>query len=119
MFGKYFYGHEISEYGQKNGFVDYFTLSQAFNHVLNNEIIANTCNIGNWDLISGCDYDEKNDEFIEIYQYYIVSDRGADILTEFNEIVYYNESLDMYVWGITHFGTSWDYVLTDIPCKAD
>ena len=20
----------------------------------------------------------------------------------------------MYVWGVTHWGTSWDYVLTDI-----
>ena len=26
----------------------------------------------------------------------------------------YNEQLDMYLWGITHFGTSWDYVLTDV-----
>jgi hypothetical protein len=28
--------------------------------------------------------------------------------------VFYNEKLDIYVWGITHFGTAWDYVLTDI-----
>lgn len=34
-----------------------------------------------------------------------------------NEIVYYNETLDLYVWGVTHWGTSWDYVLTDIPCE--
>ena len=34
-----------------------------------------------------------------------------------DEIVYYNEELDMYVWGITHYGTSWDYVLTDIAIK--
>ena len=24
------------------------------------------------------------------------------------------EELDMFLWGITHFGTGWDYVLTDL-----
>ena len=51
----------------------------------------------------------------EIFQYYIISDNGAEILKDYtNEIVFYNETLDMYVWGVTHWGTSWDYVLTDI-----
>ena len=50
----------------------------------------------------------------EIYQYYIVSDYAVEILEEAHEIVYYNDVLDMYVWGVTHWGTSWDYVLTDI-----
>ena len=51
----------------------------------------------------------------EIYQYYIISDNGAEILKDYtNEIIFYNEALDMYVWGVTHWGTSWDYVLTDI-----
>lgn len=54
----------------------------------------------------------------EIFQYYIVSDQGAKILKEINEIVFYNEELDMYVWGVTHFGTSWDYVLTDIKLNC-
>ena len=55
----------------------------------------------------------------EIFQYYIVSDRGAEILKEINEIVFYNDRLDMYVWGVTHYGTSWDYVLTDIKIELD
>ena len=51
----------------------------------------------------------------EIFQYFIISDNGAEILKDYtNEIVFYNETLDMYVWGVTHWGTSWDYVLTDI-----
>ena len=51
----------------------------------------------------------------EIFQYYIISDSGAEILKDYtDEIVLYNEALDMYVWGVTHWGTSWDYVLTDI-----
>ena len=48
-------------------------------------------------------------------QYFIISNNGAEILKDYtNEIVFYNEALDMYVWGVTHWGTSWDYVLTDI-----
>ena len=62
--------------------------------------------------------EEEQDSMDEIYQYYIVSDNGARILKEINEIVFYNEELDMYVWGVTHWGTSWDYVLTDIPCNV-
>ena len=54
----------------------------------------------------------------EIFQYFIVDDRGADLLKEINEIVFYNDELDMYVWGVTHWGTSWDYVLTNIPCNT-
>ena len=29
----------------------------------------------------------------------------------------YLEELDMYIWCVTHWGTAWDYVLTDIPCE--
>jgi hypothetical protein len=65
------------------------------------------------------DIDNLNDpHYEEIYQYYIISDNGADILKRYtHEIVMYNAELDMYVWCVTHWGTSWDYVLTDIPCE--
>lgn len=63
--------------------------------------------------------EEEQDYQPEVYQWYIVDDPGAEILKEFGEIVYYNEALDMYLWGVTHYGTSWDYVLTNIPCNRD
>ena len=55
----------------------------------------------------------------EVFQYFIVDDNGAELLSEINEIVFYNEYLDMNVWGVTHYGTSWDYVLTDIKIELD
>ena len=63
--------------------------------------------------------DNLNDtHYEEIFQYFIIDDNGADILKrETNEIVLYNAELDMYVWCVTHWGTSWDYVLTNIPCE--
>lgn len=77
------------------------------------------------------EYDEESEEYEaisealdnpyyhDIFQYYIVSDNGAEILQEAGEIVFYNEALDMYVWGVTHYGTSWDYVLTNIKIEKD
>lgn len=55
----------------------------------------------------------------EVFQYYIVDYQGYEILSEIDEIVYYNEELDLYVWGVTHYGTCWDYVLTDIKIDLD
>lgn len=56
---------------------------------------------------------EQNEE-PEVFQYFIVDRLGAQLLQDINEIVYYNDELDMHVWGVTHFGTCWDYVLTSI-----
>lgn len=70
------------------------------------------------DEINELEEEQDNSYGADIYQYYIVDYSGAEILKECNEIVFYNEELDMYVWGVTHFGTSWDYVLTDIKCNV-
>lgn len=60
----------------------------------------------------------EQDEPAEIYQYYIISDAGARLLQDYtDEIVYYIPILDIYVWGVTHYGTSWDYVLTNIKIE--
>lgn len=57
---------------------------------------------------------EREQDGLEVFQWFIVDDWGARLLQEINEIVYYNEALNMYLWGVTHYGTSWDYVLTNI-----
>lgn len=63
--------------------------------------------------------ENEQDEQPEIFQYFIVDDWGGRLLQEINEIVFYNEKLDMYLWGVTHYGTSWDYVLTNIPIEKE
>ena len=75
----------------------------------------------------GADYDEENDKYVDIYQYFIVDFNSYTYskMQELSEqlgkefIMYYIEALDLYVVGITHFGTSWDYVLTDIEPTED
>jgi len=99
--------------------------------ILNNEIHnATTVDGCEWEMVNGndchcyvhetveeCDEhsDDCEEESKEIYQEYIITDSGADYLKrKTEEIVYYNDEINMYLWGITHFGTSWDGVYTEI-----
>ena len=65
------------------------------------------------------EFQNEQDELPEIYQWFIVSDNALRILEEANEIIYYDNELEIYVWGVTHFGTSWSYVLTDIKIDKE
>ena len=75
----------------------------------------------------GTDYDNETDTQIDVYQYFIVdfSNWIYKLITKYKEqlgkefILYYIEELDLYILGVTHFGTSWDYVLTDIEPSED
>lgn len=135
---RYFGGNEVSQYGVEHGYVDYKCLAKCFDGVLNNNIMSETFNIGYWELINGSDmwyWDDENDaeiayedieswdniseQCVDVYQYFIISYAGYRLLSDYtDELVWYNEKLDMYVWGVTHCGTSWDYVLTDIKLEA-
>ena len=111
--GKVF-GEKVSDYGLENGYLDYYTLSKIVGDSVLNNAIVSYIGYYEWEIVNGCEEDDEGN-YQEVYQYYIISDSGARFLQDFTEeIVFYHNDLDMYVWGITHFGTSWDYVLTDI-----
>ena len=53
----------------------------------------------------------------DIYQYYLcdLSKWDLDYLKELGGVILsYSDMLDVYVLMVNHFGTSWDYVMTDI-----
>lgn len=65
--------------------------------VLANEIASRPLELINGDLED------------EIFQFYIIQD--PDFLIEHtDEIVFHDEELDLYIWGIDHFGTAWSGV---------
>lgn len=68
-----------------------------------------------WDYIENGDcYDEENDTYADIYQYYIIDSQTAEDLKKHTDnIVFYIEKLDLYALGVTHYGTSWAYVPED------
>ena len=56
----------------------------------------------------------------EIYQTYIISDRGAEYLfNHTSEIISYSEKLDLWFWHISHWGTGWSHVHTEIVDDID
>ena len=111
--GKVF-GETVSQCGIENGDLDYRTLARIVGDCIFNNYVYEHTGYENWELTCG-DEEGVEGEYLEIYQYYIITYSGYKFLERYtDEIVYYNEELDMYLWGITHFGTSWDYVLTDI-----
>lgn len=74
---------------------------------------------------SGNNIYENENECVEIYQYFLVdfvSSCTYDFLKKYcnNEIIlFYSEKMDLYILGVDHFGTSWDYVLTDFEYTTD
>lgn len=107
LYGDKVYGVKVSDYGLEKGYLDYKALAEIIgNCILNNTVRAAT--MEDWEMIHG-EFDEM------VMSDYIISEYGYDFLREHtDEYVFYNEKLDLYVWGVTHYGTSWDYVLTDI-----
>lgn len=64
------------------------------------------------------DYVDCKHESIDVYQEYIITESGAEYLQRVSdEIVYYCEPAGLYLWGITHFGTGWDCVFTQIKAN--
>lgn len=106
--GKVF-GIEVSDYGKEKGYLDYRTLAKILEDViLNNSLRSETLGvIGIWEVVAG-QFDQL------VLQDFIISGHGYEILKEFtDELVFYNEELGVYIWGVTHWGTSWAYELTN------
>ena len=67
----------------------------------------------------GWDGNQDKNEFImgmdypEIYQTYVIDEHTSEILKDYGEFVYYNEDINLWFWGVMHWGTSWSYVMGD------
>ena len=109
--GKVF-GVKVSDYGLENGYLDYQTLAQIVGDcILNNTVREET--MTDWEMVNGT-FDTV------ILQDYIISEQGYKFLEKYtDEIVFYNEKLDLYIWSVKHFGTVWSHVLTDIKLKGE
>lgn len=108
-----FFGNKASEQAIEKGYLDLETFSKAFDHVLQDEIMNLLSEKGFYfEQIQGTGKEE-------IFQHYIVNDYGAEIIQEWsNYPLFYCEDLDLYIWGVTAFGSSWDCVLTQIELNV-
>lgn len=103
-------GIKPSNYALEAGYLDYQTLAKIVGDSIRNCYIYDYVGSMYWTMVNGYDRDDVE----EIYQHYIITERGYKILRNYtDEIVYFSEELGMYLWAITHFGTGWDMVLTN------
>jgi len=91
-------------------------VSELDNDIRDNKINGNlyNCSCENEDcnIWGGLEH-QKYD--IDIFQWYLITPADAKYLQNItNELIFYSYVLDEYVWGITHYGTSWSAVYVDI-----
>lgn len=109
MLYRYINEKDLNTYERENERLSYKNLFYNDDSLILCNNIAN-----NWEHLEQVSGFDSEDEYAEIYQYYIINDDLAKRLIDINEIVYYHNELDIYILGVTHWGTSWDYVLTDL-----
>lgn len=111
----------INEEEKRTNYLSVANLLRWYNIdlILNNNLINNL----NFELYRSVELDEDEDDdtqyYIDVFQYYIIDERNLFIANLLNEPVYYNYDNDLYLLGITHYGTGWDYVLTDINLNEE
>lgn len=61
-------------------------------------------------------YNEETEEYEEIYQYYLcnIGEWEKEQLEKMGIIISYSDMLNCDVLMVDHFGTSWDYVMTNV-----
>lgn len=113
-------------------FIEYFHIKPILNNYIYDYAIMNNsdCHYINWnidyytpdgDVISeeelnelesnGIDTSDYEEVETEIYQYYIVTSYDAETIQIYtNDKLIYIPELDLNLWCIEHYGTSWDCV---------
>lgn len=105
--------NELNDEEKRTGRVSYRRL---INRYIDDLVLCN--NIVN---IDGALFDnmvniEEDDDDFEIYQYYLcnLSNFERENLLAYGVSLSYSELLDCDILLVTHYGTSWDYVMTDV-----
>lgn len=112
---KFYIGNvnELNDEEKRAGRVSYRRLIDRYidDLVLCNNIV----NIDNTVFENMQNIDVDDDDF-EIYQYYLcnLSEFERENLLDYGVSLSYSELLDCDVLLVDHWGTSWDYVMTDV-----
>ena len=102
---------KMGDYETEKGYASYRTIIDRF---IGNIVLCN--NITKVDYSVYDNFNENMGEDTEIYQYYLcnIGQWEKEQLEEMGIILSYSDELDCDVLCVDHYGTSWDYVLTDV-----
>ena len=109
---------ELNAEELRTGRVSYRRIIDRYIHdlVLCNDIV----NVEEY--IEGQLYDKyENLEDLEIFQYYVcnLNEFEEETLREYGILLAYSNTLNVDILCVDHFGTSWDYVMTDVEWTTD
>ena len=133
---------KMGDYEKEQGYASYRTIVEYFigdivlcNNIVNiDESVYENMNLEineryyneNDEEITEEEYFENDNAYCdnstpEIYQYYLcnINEWEAKELKEMGIILSYSDKLDCDVLCVDHFGTRWDYVLTDVKLFDD
>lgn len=101
---------KMGEYEKEQGKASYKTIVDYF---ISDVVLCN--NIENIDDSIFYNMENANED-VEIYQYYLcnIGQWDREQCLKAGLILSYSDMLDCDVLCVDHFGTSWDYVLTDV-----
>ena len=117
----------LNEYEKEHGKISYYTLLEYYDisRILCNKLPEIDSSIYDNIETGSLSYEEDGKTYYnDIYQYFII-DFSPWMLDDIKEkysdelIISYSDLLDNYVLMVDHFGTAWDYVLTDIEFTTD
>ena len=98
----------------------YTTYREAVHWCNNNIILCNNIqelDQSIYDNMRFNSYDEENDQYTEIFQWFITDCSEGDVEyleKNFGLLFTYSDMLNKYILCVDHYGTSWDYV----ACKV-
>ena len=108
---------DMGAYELEHGKASYRTIVERFigDIVLCNEIIEVDSSV--YDNMTFNFYDEENDYYIDIFQWYLcnINEEDKKELEEYGLLFSYSDMLNLDILCVDHYGTSWDYVLTECP----
>ena len=112
---------KMGEYEKEQGKASYKTIVDYF---IGNIVLCN--NIANIDESVFCNMDiieneDDEESYQEIYQYYLcnVGSYDKQCAQKAGLIFSYSDMLDCDILCVDHYGTSWDYVLTNVKLFDD
>lgn len=106
---------KMNEYELEHKKASYRTIVE---YLVGNLLLCNNiCEVDSsvYDNMEFDSYDEKNDCYIDIYQYYLCDASFKEEAQKYGLLFSHSDMLDLDVLCVDHLGTSWDYVLTDCP----
>lgn len=100
--------NELNDEEKKSGCVSYRRIIDRY---ISNLVLCN-----NIEEIDELVWENMSNYNEEIYQFYLcnLSEFEKETLLEYGIILSYSNKLDLDILCVEHYGTSWDYVMTDV-----